>query len=126
MFVGMQGNETLRLYYANHLKGEWTEHPLSPIVEGDKDIARPGGRPLVIEGSLYRLGQDCYPTYGLSVSAFQITGLSRTTYREKMIDPPIVEATSTGWSAEGMHHVDALLIGEENWLAAVDGVQTVE
>jgi hypothetical protein len=43
-----------------------------------------------------------------------------------MIDPPIVEATSTGWSAEGMHHVDALLIGEENWLAAVDGVQTVE
>jgi len=126
MFVGMQGNETLRLYHAKELKGVWVEHPRSPIVERNKDIARPGGRPLIIDGSLYRLGQDCYPTYGRAVSAFRVTGLSNTAYEELLIDPPIVEATSTGWSAEGMHHVDALQVGESAWIAVVDGVQTVQ
>lgn len=126
MFVGMQGNETLRLYYAKELKGVWAEHPRSPIVQGNKDIARPGGRPLIIDGSLYRLGQDCYPTYGRAVSAFQVTSLSNTAYEELLIDPPLVEATSTGWSAEGMHHVDALPVGESAWIAVVDGVRTVQ
>lgn len=126
MFVGLQGNETLRLYYASDLKDDWTEHPRSPIVERDGNIARPGGRPLVIDGSLYRLGQDCYPTYGLSVSAFLVTDLSKTTYLEKKIDPPIIEATSTGWSAEGMHHLDAFPVGKGKWIAAVDGVQSIE
>ena len=38
MFVGLQGNETLRLYYADDLKGDWTEHPRSPIVQRDKNV----------------------------------------------------------------------------------------
>jgi hypothetical protein len=124
MFVGLQGNETLRLYYATDLPGPWTEHPRSPIVEKDKNIARPGGRPVVIDGTLYRMGQDCYPTYGLQVSAFKVTNLSTTEYEETMIDSPIVKATSIGWSAEGMHHVDAFPVRENSWIAAVDGVQT--
>jgi len=125
MFVGMEGNETLRLYYANDLPGPWLEHPRSPIVEKDKNIARPGGRPVVLDGALYRMGQDCYPTYGLQVSAFRVTGISKTEYQETMVDRPIVQATSTGWSAEGMHHVDAFPLGEGKWIAAVDGVQTI-
>jgi hypothetical protein len=125
MFVGLQGNETLRLYYATALQGPWIEHPQSPIVEEDKNIARPGGRPVVLDGTLYRLGQDCFPTYGLQVSAFRVTELSLTRYEETMVDSPIVQATSTGWSAEGMHHVDAFRVTENSWIAAVDGVQTI-
>jgi hypothetical protein len=122
MFVAREGNETLRLFYASDLKGEWKEHPLSPVVAKDLNIARPGGRPLVMDGKLYRIGQDCYPTYGNQVFAFQITEISPTTYQEKMMEPPLVKATSKGWNAEAMHHVDLHQIGNHKWIAAVDAL----
>jgi hypothetical protein len=122
MFVARLGNETLRLFYASDLKGEWKEHPLSPIVAKDPNTARPGGRPLVIDGTLYRIGQDCYPTYGNQVFAFQITEISTTTYKEKIMDTPLVKATSKGWNAEAMHHVDLHQVSKNRWIAAVDGL----
>jgi len=122
MFVSPVGNETLRLFYAPDLKGPWTEHPRSPVVAKDKNIARPGGRPLVIDGSLYRLGQDCDPTYGNQVFAFQITDISTTAYKEKMIDIPLVKASSKGWNADAMHHVDAHQISRNKWIAAIDAL----
>lgn len=122
MFTARPGNETLRLFYAPDLKGPWTEHPLSPIVEKDLNIARPGGRPFVIDGTLYRLGQDCYPTYGNQVHAFQITDISPNTYSERMIDAPLVKSSSKGWNAEAMHHVDVHQIDKNKWIAAVDAL----
>ncbi len=122
MFIARLGNETLRLFYAPDLKGAWTEHPLSPIVKKDLNIARPGGRPFVIDGTLYRLGQDCYPTYGNQVHAFQIMDISTRTYSEKMIETPLVKASSNGWNAEAMHHVDAHQIGKGKWIAVVDAL----
>jgi hypothetical protein len=122
MFVARSGNATLRLFYAAELKGPWTEHPLSPIVPKDLNTARPGGRPFVIDGSLYRLGQDCYPTYGNQVHAFRITEISPATYAEKMIETPLVRASSQGWNAQAMHHVDVQQIGKDRWLAAVDAL----
>jgi len=122
MFVAPSGNETLRLFYAAELKGPWTEHPRSPIVSKDLHAARPGGRPFVFEGILYRIGQDCYPRYGYQVHAFQITDISTTTYAEKMIEIPLVKASAQGWNAQAMHHVDAQQIGKDTWLAAVDAL----
>jgi len=122
MFIVRLGNETLRLFYAGELKGPWTEHPLSPIVKKDLKIARPGGRPIVIDGTLYRLGQDCYPTYGNQVHAFRITDISTRTYSEIMVETPLVKASSKGWNAEAMHHVDAHQIGPNQWIAAVDAL----
>jgi hypothetical protein len=122
MFTMRSGNETLRLFYAQDLKGPWTEHPESPIVEKDLNIARPGGRPFIIDGILYRLGQDCYPTYGNQVHAFQITDISTKTYSEKMIETPLVKASSQGWNAEAMHHIDAYQIATNKWIAVVDAL----
>ncbi len=122
MFVSPSGNATLRLFYARELKGPWTEHPRSPIVAKDPDIARPGGRPFVIDGDLYRLGQDCDPTYGNQVHAFRITRITPTEYAEEMIETPLVKASSQGWNARAMHHVDAHKIGADKWLAAVDAL----
>ncbi|MBN2290527.1 MAG: hypothetical protein JXQ83_14430, partial [Candidatus Glassbacteria bacterium] len=48
MFVARLGNETLRLFHAPELRGPWTEHPRSPVVEKNLDTARPGGRLLVV------------------------------------------------------------------------------
>jgi hypothetical protein len=122
MFIGRQGNDTLRLFYAPDFKGPWTEHPLSPVVKNNLKTARPAGRPFILDGKLYRLGQDCVPTYGYQVHAFEITEISPTTYSEKMIEAPVVKASSKGWNAEAMHHVDAHQIGENRWIAAVDAL----
>jgi hypothetical protein len=122
LFTVRSGNETLRLFYAAGFEGPWTEHPLSPIVKKDLRTARPGGRPFVIDGKLYRLAQDCYPRYGYQVRAFEITDISPTTYAEKMIETPLVKATSAGWNADAMHHVDAQEIGRNRWIAIVDAL----
>jgi hypothetical protein len=120
MFVSCLDNATLRLFYATELKGPWKEHPLSPIVAGNLRTARPAGRPFVVDGALYRSGQDCYPTYGRRVFAFRVTEISPTTYREELVAAPLIGATSKGWNADCMHHVDAHQIAPGKWLAAVD------
>jgi hypothetical protein len=120
MFVGRLGNETLRLFYSSDLKAQWKEHPLSPIVAKDPNIARPGGRALVIDGILYRIGQDCDPTYGNQALAFRVTDISTTTYKEQA-GIPLVKATSRGWNADAMHHVDLHQLAKDKWIAAVDG-----
>jgi len=125
MFVSPPGNETLLLYYADDLLGAWTEHPASPIVEQDANIARPGGRPLVIDGTLYRITQDCYPTYGNQVHAFRITEISPTSYREQLVEPPLATAGTHGWNAAGMHHLDAHRVRDGSWIVSVDGIGTL-
>ncbi len=122
LFASAPGNGTLRLFQARDLKGPWTEHPRSPIVKDDLRTARTGGRPFVIDGVLYRLGMDCYPTYGSQVRAFQITDIGPSTYVEKMMETPLVKASSQGWNALAMHHVDALQTGAHQWMAAVDAL----
>ena len=37
-----------------------------------------------------------------------------------MIDTPLVKASSTGWNAGAMHHVDVHQTGGKKWIAAVD------
>jgi len=125
LFTAKLGNETLRLFFAENLKGPWTEHPMSPIVEKDLNTARPAGRPLLIDGNLYRLAQDCAPTYGYSVNAFRITELSTSAYSEMMIEKPLIKATSSGWNAEAMHHVDALRTADGKWTAVVDALGSI-
>jgi hypothetical protein len=120
MFTGRPGNDASRLFYAPDLKGPWTEHPKSPIVRNDLHTARPGGRPVVIDGTLYRLAQDCSPTYGHQVRAFQVLEITTTTYSEKLIDTPLIQKTGRGWNADAMHHVDLHPFGQGRWIAAVD------
>lgn len=52
--------------YADGLKGPWTRHPGSPVrswVQG----SRLAGRPVRVDGQLYRFGQECEYTYGYKV-----------------------------------------------------------
>jgi hypothetical protein len=122
LFTSPSGNDTLRLFYASDFRGPWKEHPRSPVVNKDVRTARPGGRPFMIDGALYRLGQDCYPTYGRAVRAFQITEISPTAYAEKMVDTPVVQASGKGWNSNGMHHVDAQQTNTGQWIAVVDAL----
>jgi hypothetical protein len=115
-------HDTLRLYYADHLTGPWQEHPQSPIVQGDAGAARPAGRFLVIEDRVVRLAQNCWPTYGTAVRAFEVTNLTRESYDEREIShDPILGPGAQGWNNSGMHHLDAHRVEEGNWFACVDG-----
>ena len=115
-------NDLLRLFYAQDLLGEWTEHPKSPVIRDNMHIARPGGRVLSINGRVVRYAQDDDPVYGTGVRAFDITKLTPTEYEEKVCSvDPVLKPNGIGWSRSGMHTIDPHFIGEGRWLACVDG-----
>ncbi len=115
-------NGTLRLYFADNLEGPWKEHPKSPVVEGDPNIARPGGRVVLFENEIYRFTQDCYPVYGYQVWAVKITKLTPDDYSETLHrETPVIKASGDGWNRLGMHHIDLHMLGGGEWIACVDG-----
>ncbi len=115
-------NHILRLFFADELTGPWTEHPKSPVVEGNPHIARPGGRVIEWNGRLFRFPQDDAPFYGVQLFAFEITELTPVTYKEKpALDGPVVKPTGSGWNAKGMHQVDLHELPDHTWIACVDG-----
>ena len=118
------GNNTLRLYYADDLTEPWIEHTKSPIIEGDANIARPGGRVVVFDGLIVRYAQDDDSTYGNQVLAFEITELTTLSYEEEQVPRnPTLKASGNGWNADGMHHIDPHQIDENKWIACVDGLK---
>jgi hypothetical protein len=115
-------NDTLRLYVADHLFGPWTEHPESPVVRGDENIARPGGRVLVTDNQIIRFAQDDTPVYGNQVWGFEITELTPTAYIERAIGRrPVLTGSGIGWNRLGMHHIDPHPVAGKGWIACVDG-----
>ncbi|HDH53130.1 MAG TPA: hypothetical protein ENH24_01430 [Nitrospirae bacterium] len=124
IFVGtnIEKNDTLRLFYADNPAGPWVEHPASPVIEGDANIARPGGRVLVFDGRLVRYTQDDDPVYGNQVRAFEITELTTSGYKEKELPgSPVLKPGGTGWNRDGMHNIDPYRTGKNKWMAVVDG-----
>ncbi|KXH74455.1 MAG: hypothetical protein AM326_00170 [Candidatus Thorarchaeota archaeon SMTZ-45] len=119
-------NDVLRLYYADDLLGFWIEHPKSPVILGNANIARPGGRVIMFDDRIIRYAQDDDPTYGNQVWAFEIIELTTLNYEEKQVtDSPILKPSGTGWNKDGMHHIDPHQIDENTWLACVDGYRSV-
>ncbi|MFN6945463.1 MAG: hypothetical protein ACK4ND_10985 [Cytophagaceae bacterium] len=113
-------NDTLRLYYSSDLLGPWTEHPKSPIINGNPSIARAGGRVILFNNQIIRFAQDDYPYYGKQVRAFKITELSTQSYKEEEIGL-ILKPLGSGWNAKGMHHIDPHQLDNGKWIACVDG-----
>jgi hypothetical protein len=119
---GKDTDDNLRLFFADRLDGPWGEHPKSPIVRGNASISRPAGRVLVRPRQIVRFAQNCSVQYGTDVRAIEVTRLTRTDYEERPLPPvPILGPSGYGWNAGGMHHIDAMQLGENDWVAAVDG-----
>lgn len=114
--------ETLRLFHADRLGGPWFEHPCSPIVERDPRRARPAGRVLDLGGRLFRVAQDCVPSYGTAVRAFEILELTTGRYAERPATPEVILAPGDQpWNSRCIHHLDARPDGPGRWFAYVDG-----
>jgi len=121
LFVLKPGDK-LALYYADDLRGPWTEHPASSLITGDKTISRPGGRLIIFGDKIVRYTQMDGPSYGSALRAFQIDELTTTTYREhELPQSPILRASGKGWNATGMHHIDPHHVKGKEWIACVDG-----
>jgi hypothetical protein len=128
LFVGVQPNQqdtcdTLKLFYADHLLGDWVEHPMSPIVSDSYEISRPAGRMRQIDGLPIRFTQDCQPEYGYNVRAIQIQTLTKTEYTEAKIDPDgdyLFKLGTMPSNSAGMHHIDFIMLNQDRCLACVD------
>jgi hypothetical protein len=115
-------HDTLRLYFAGDLIGPWIEHPASPVITNNNRIARPGGKVIVMNDRVIRFTQDCNSLYGNQVRAFEISELTTASYREgEASEGPILAGSGAGWNGSGMHHVDAHLMPDGQWMACVDG-----
>jgi hypothetical protein len=122
MFAATDTNDTLHLFHASQLTGPWMEHPRSPVITNDANVARPGGRVTMFDGRLFRFAQDDDPDYGNQVHAFEVTRLTEADYEEREVPQnPIVKASGAGWNAKKMHHVDPHRLAPNRWIAVVDG-----
>jgi hypothetical protein len=118
-------NPILRLYSATDLQGPWIEHPASPIAERDPDIARPGGRVVIVDGRPIRFAQRICSerTDERRIRAVSIEELTCSTYRERDLgDEAALGAGTEHWNSRGMHHVDAHQVDGKEWIAYVDGL----
>ena len=115
-------SKNLHLFTAETITGKWKEHPKSPVVSGSAHYARPGGRVLLHENTIYRYAQDETPNYGTKVWAFRITELSKDNYsEERASEEPILYPGKEWWNKDGMHTIDAHQHKPGEWIAAVDG-----
>jgi hypothetical protein len=96
------GSLELDAYYADAIVGPWTPHPLNPL-ERDRAHARPGGRPFVIGGRLFRPAQDCSRTYGGALTIMAIDELTPATFRERAVVR--LEPDAHGPYPDGLHHL---------------------
>jgi hypothetical protein len=123
LFSSITSNDTLYLHYADSLTGLWKEHPQSPIVRQDVHKARPSGRLLVYENTLYRFTMDVNPPVGThQVMAYEITEITPDSYSEKLAQQaPVLMPSGSGWNGQAMHQLDPVQADSDSWIASVDG-----
>jgi glycosyltransferase involved in cell wall biosynthesis len=123
LFSCVTSNDTLYLFYADDLLGPWTEHPQSPIVQGNTHKARPSGRLLVYNNKLYRYTMDVNPPFGThQIFAYEITEITPSSYSEKLVkEEPIFKPSGSGWNAQAMHQIDPVQVAPDDWITSVDG-----
>jgi len=114
-------HDTLSLYHAAELTGPWSEHAKSPIVQRNPRGARPAGRVMVLDDRVIRYAQDCLPSYGTQVRAFEVSALTANCYEERIVKDPVLTGSGAGWNASGSHHIDPHKLNSGHWLACVDG-----
>lgn len=95
-------NVALFAFHAGDVRGPWTAHAQNPVVV-DVRCARAAGPPFVVDGALYRPGQDCSTTYGGAVVIARIDELDPLRYAETIVSR--VEAPRTGPYRDGLHTV---------------------
>jgi hypothetical protein len=69
----------LHVAWSDRLTGPWQLHPLNPV-RVDLASTRPGGTPVVLDGTIILPVQDCRSTYGGAIRALSIEVLDETRF----------------------------------------------
>jgi len=83
--IGSEGSSILRLWFADSISEDFTEHPDSPIRISPAG-SRMGGAIVEQGGKHYRIGQNFRGDYGDGIILFGIDHLTRFNYRESSLD----------------------------------------
>ena len=114
--------DSLKIFYADRLLGPWQEHDAGAVTAPIDQ--RPAGRVVSLNGKLHRFVQNREGNYAEYVRMRQIEKITPTEFLESAdTSAPLLHGSGTGWNADGMHHIDICLSGENSFLASVDGVQ---
>jgi hypothetical protein len=112
----------LYLFYSPTLKSGWKEHPVSPIVKGDKRYNRAGGSIFYNGSTYFRITQDDKDYYGSKIHIFKILKINTKEYSERLMDDnPNLSGGKYTWAMRGMHTLDAHLSDNNRIIAVVDG-----
>jgi len=125
---GFRQTDAMVIFHSERLEGPWWPHAGNPVSVHNRRTARPAGRVIDSDGQLLRLTQDCESLYGRGVRAYVIEELKPQTFKERPAfddDRFILAGSGYGWNASGMHHMDAHQVGQNEWIACVDGRRTV-
>lgn len=121
LFVGWL-SYSLRLFHADHPLGPWRPHAWPCIRGYAPGAARPGGRPIVLDGRLIRFAQDNVAHYGHRLRAWHVTTISPRWFAERpLFDFPILQPSGSGWNGRCMHHLDPHSRPDGSIVAFVDG-----
>lgn len=106
--------DELFIFYADTLfTGNWTPHPLNPVIS-DVKRSRPAGRIFIRDRRIYRPSQNGSVTYGYALNINEILVLSESEYLEKRVESIVpdwdsaVKATHTFTSEGDFKIIDAL------------------
>jgi hypothetical protein len=93
---------TLNVFHAAAVEGPWVAHAANPV-KRDVASARPGGRPFVVNGRLYRPAQDSTGTYGGALHVMEVLTLTPDDFDERValrLEP------DPSWPyPDGLHHL---------------------
>lgn len=95
----------LHVAWADHLCGPWVTHPSNPV-RIDRQSARPGGTPTIVDDRIALPVQDCADTYGGAIRPLWIDRLNEQEFHAEMGDriPPPPSAAPY---LDGMHSLTA-------------------
>ena len=98
--------DALYAAWAERLEGPWTAHPGNPVRLG-RDSTRPGGTPLILDGTLILPVQDCTRTYGGAVRPLAIHRLDPDGFEAEPGNPIRAPAMFAPYD-EGLHTISAM------------------
>ena len=106
-------NSDLYAFHADQPLGPWRSHANNPV-RSDLAGGRPGGRPFVVDGRLYRPVQDCRAHYGGGLLTTEVLALTPDRYEERIVATHVPDPA--GPYPHGLHTACV-----EDDLIAVDG-----
>ena len=111
----------LEIFFATDIvNGPYCPHPKNPITR-DQRFSRSGGLPVIVNGRLFRIAQDCSKTYGGNLNILQVFDLSTSSYREELVREGFFLCDQP-WNSEGGHHLSVANFRGET-VVATDGKQ---